>query len=243
MNDEQLESEKTPVEDNDTSQEVVLPASVIDENLLPPRQVISFEQRRKLSRLAYFEAWAWYQALFYWIPGRVGWLIRRLMYRPFFQKVGRGWHIAEFCSIQPPNRFQIGHKCAVSRYAIVNAMGGVILGDYSGIGPFTQVISVTHNFRKLKDLNVPFGAQPRILETAPIIIKSNVWIGAGCVILPGVTIGPNSIVVAGSTVHKDVPPYSMAGGVPARIIRRTSREEIEEQGDEFVLRRVVKQKK
>ncbi len=214
----------------------VPPPDVMDESRLPPPGLIPFEARRSLPRAAYYEAWAWYQAMLYWIPGRIGWIMRRILYRPFFQRAGRGWHVAEFCSIQPPNLFQIGNYSAVSRFATINAQGGVILKNYSGIGPFSQVISVNHVFKKEKDTHLPYGMQPRILETKPIVIEDNVWIGAGCVILPGVRIGPNAAIMAGSTVHKDVPPYSLAGGVPARVVFRTTREELEKEPGDFILR-------
>lgn len=55
--------------------------------------------------------------------------------------------------------------------------------------------------------------------TKPIIIKDNVWIGMGVIILKGVTIGEGAIVAAGAVVNKDVPPHTLVGGVPAKIIR------------------------
>jgi acetyltransferase-like isoleucine patch superfamily enzyme len=164
----------------------------------------------------------------YWIPGRIGWIVRRILYRPFFQRAGKGWHIGEFTSVQPPDRFQIGHRSALGRFVVVNAQGGVILGDWSGIGPFSQVISVNHAFKNTP--GVPWGEQPRYLEAAPVIIESNVWIGSGTIILGGVRIGPNAIVAAGATVTKDVEPYTMVGGVPAKLIRR-----LDQEGDEFVI--------
>jgi len=194
------------------------PASVIDESLLPPAQLIPEGHRRSLKRAVYYEAWAWFQAMTYWIPGRVGWIVRRILYSPFYQRAGRGWHVAEFCSVQPPNRFQIGYRSVLSRFVVINAQGGVILGDYSGIGPFSQVITVTHQLKNID--GVPWGEQPRLLQTAPVIIEPHVWVGAGCIVLPGVRLGPNAVVAAGSTVTRDVPPYTLVGGVPAKVIRR-----------------------
>jgi len=190
----------------------------IDERFLPQPKLVFMRERQSFKRLASYEAWAWFQAMTYWIPGRIGWIVRRALYGPFFQRADRAWHIAEFCSIQPPNRFQIGYRSVLSRFVVINAQGGVILGDYSGIGPFSQVITVTHQIKNLKD--VPWGEQPRILETAPVIIEPHVWVGAGCIILPGVRIGPNAVVAAGSTVTRDVPPFTLVGGVPAKVIRK-----------------------
>lgn len=55
--------------------------------------------------------------------------------------------------------------------------------------------------------------------TKPIIIKKNAWIGAAATILPGVTIGENSVIAAGAVVSKDIPDNVVAGGIPAKIIK------------------------
>ncbi|WP_264367794.1 DapH/DapD/GlmU-related protein [Paraglaciecola mesophila] len=57
------------------------------------------------------------------------------------------------------------------------------------------------------------------IVTAPVIIKDNVWIGYGVTILKGVEIGEGSIVAAGSVVTKNIPPYSIAGGIPSKVIK------------------------
>jgi len=60
----------------------------------------------------------------------------------------------------------------------------------------------------------------RLLKASnKVIIEKNVWIGASATILPGVTIGENSIVAAGAVVHKDIPPNTLVAGVPAKIIK------------------------
>lgn len=63
-------------------------------------------------------------------------------------------------------------------------------------------------------------------KTLPVNIRKGVWIGAGAIILPGVTIGEYSIVAAGAVVVKDVLPYSVVAGVPARTVKKLSFEEI-----------------
>ncbi|SIS09001.1 transferase hexapeptide (six repeat-containing protein) [Mucilaginibacter lappiensis] len=59
----------------------------------------------------------------------------------------------------------------------------------------------------------------RALITKPILIKRNAWLGANCTILPGVTVGENSIVAAGAVVSKDVPDNTVVGGIPAKFIK------------------------
>lgn len=67
---------------------------------------------------------------------------------------------------------------------------------------------------------------PRVL---PITIKTGAWIGAGAIILQGVIIGEFSIVAAGAVVIKDVPPYTIVGGVPARVIKEIPRDKLNEE--------------
>ena len=194
--------------------------SVLDESLLPAPGKYSYKRRVGVKRNAGYEAWAWYQAAFYWIPGRVGWLIRRLAYQPFFRRAGRNWHIGEFCSIQPPSDFQIGHYVAIGRFCIINAQGGVVIHDYAGLGPMTQIISTHHT---IKDLNLPAAFQPNY--TAPVVLEAFTATGAGSIILSGVRIGTHSIVAAGAVVTQDVPAYSIVGGIPAKVIRQLDPEQ------------------
>ncbi|HEX2927925.1 MAG TPA: DapH/DapD/GlmU-related protein [Ruminiclostridium sp.] len=62
-------------------------------------------------------------------------------------------------------------------------------------------------------------AERKALIVKPIVIKRNAWIGAGVTILPGVTVGENSVVAAGALVSKDVPANMVVGGIPAKIIK------------------------
>ena len=66
--------------------------------------------------------------------------------------------------------------------------------------------------------NIPY-VRGKLIKVAPVKIKEDAWIGAGAVILPGITIGKMSIIGAGAVVTKDVPAYSVVAGVPARVIR------------------------
>ena len=59
--------------------------------------------------------------------------------------------------------------------------------------------------------------------TGPVVIEDDVWLGARCIVLPGVTIGRRSVIAAGAVVTKSLPPDSLAAGVPARVLRQTTR--------------------
>ena len=128
----------------------------------------------------------------------------------------------------------MGDYSVVESFACINnAVGDVIIGDYTRvglhntiIGPVTignhvnlaQGITVTalnHNFESPGSRIDEQG-----VSTKPVTIGNDIWIGANAVILPGVSIGDHSVVAAGAVVTKDVPPHSLVAGVPARIIKQ-----------------------
>jgi acetyltransferase-like isoleucine patch superfamily enzyme len=89
-------------------------------------------------------------------------------------------------------------------------MGGITLEDDVLIGPKVNLVTENHPLDPV---------DRRSLISKPIVIKRNAWIGAAATILPGVTIGENSVVAAGAVVTKDVPPNTIVGGVPAKVIK------------------------
>lgn len=89
-------------------------------------------------------------------------------------------------------------------------MGGITIEDDVLIGPKVCITTEGH----------PLNPQERKqLLVKPVVIKRNAWIGAGAIILPGVTIGENTVVAAGAVVSKDVPDNTVVAGVPAKIIK------------------------
>ena len=81
------------------------------------------------------------------------------------------------------------------------------------IAPNCVIVSFNHGYQ---DIQTPMIDQPWVGE--PVFIEDDVWIGANCTIIMGVTIGKGSIIAANAVVSKDIPPYSIVGGVPARIL-------------------------
>lgn len=88
------------------------------------------------------------------------------------------------------------------------------IGDYVLIGPNCQIITANH---KHSAWDVPISLQ--WIEESPVKICDDVWLSANVVVLPGVTIGRGAIIGAGAVVTKDVPPFAIMGGVPAKLIR------------------------
>ena len=107
------------------------------------------------------------------------------------------------------NEVKIGKNVIVMNGCLMMAAGGITIGDETQIAANVQLISNNHD---LNDRNV--------ITCKPIKIGRRVWIGAGATILPGVTIGDNSIVGAGSVVTKDVPADIIVAGNPARFIKK-----------------------
>jgi len=95
-----------------------------------------------------------------------------------------------------------------------NPDGQIRIGNHVRIAPFVQMIGGNHVF---DDLEKPIARQG--LRHAPIIIEDDVWVAGRVIILAGVRVGTGSVLAAGAVVNKDVPPWSVVGGVPARVLK------------------------
>jgi acetyltransferase-like isoleucine patch superfamily enzyme len=108
------------------------------------------------------------------------------------------------------NNTKIGKNVFINFDCIFLDLGGITIEDNVMLAPKVSLLSEGH----------PISANDRqTLTTGKIYIKKNAWIGANATILPGVTIGENSIVAAGAVVSKDVPDNTIVGGVPAKFIK------------------------
>jgi len=106
----------------------------------------------------------------------------------------------------------MGDDCTVNANAVI--CGKVTMGNGVRIATYASIYGFNHGFQSIE---VPIFLQPH--TSLGIEIGDDVWIGANAVILDGVTIGPHSIIAAGAVVTKNVPPYSIVGGNPAKLIR------------------------
>jgi acetyltransferase-like isoleucine patch superfamily enzyme len=117
----------------------------------------------------------------------------------------------------PPFYTASGVDISVGRNVFVNQnctfydLGGLDITDDVMIGPNASIITASHPME-------PSQRRPFVIAK-PIAIEKNVWIAAAATIIGGVTVGENSVVAAGSVVTKDVPPNTLVGGNPARVIR------------------------
>lgn len=108
---------------------------------------------------------------------------------------------------------RIGNNCSLNPFSIIYGQGNVIIGDYVRIAAHCVIVSSNHIF---EDLDIPICFQG--VQSKGVIIEDDVWIGAGVKILDGVRIHSGAVIAAGSVVTNDVPPLSIYGGIPARLI-------------------------
>ena len=123
-------------------------------------------------------------------------------------------HVYNFRGM-PQSGIKIGRNSLVGEYSVIRGQGGVQIGDRVYTSPFTQIIAVNHVF---DDPNKPFVDQG--ITAQGIVIEDDVWLGAGAVITDGVRVGKGAVVAAGAVVTKDVPPHTVVGGVPAKLIKQ-----------------------
>lgn len=108
----------------------------------------------------------------------------------------------------------IGDNCSINPYSIIYGVANTIIGNHVMIAGHCMIIPNNHGYCR-KD--IPMQQQENIYKG--IVIDDDVWIGHGCTILDGVHIHKGAIIAAGSVVNKDVPEYSIYGGVPAKLIK------------------------
>lgn len=112
--------------------------------------------------------------------------------------------------VQHKKKLKLGYKTDIGAFTYINAKNGVILEDYVQIGSHCSIYSVSTIDN----------------QSGPVILKRNAKVGSHSVIMPGVTIGENSIIGAFSFVNRNIPKNTLALGVPVRIVRKRSAKEI-----------------
>ena len=109
-------------------------------------------------------------------------------------------------------QIDVGDRVWVAQNCIIE--GNVSIGNDVILGPFVHVVAGDHGF---SETNLPINQQGAI--SAPVLIEEDCWIGSGAVITKGVTIGRGSVIGARAVVTKNIPPYSVAVGIPATVIK------------------------
>ena len=148
----------------------------------------------------------------------IGLLLKRRKYKSSdFAGFGKNTIVNPHSKLVPQNMFLGDNVIIQSGVNFISYKGRLNVGKYSVISSGCIIVPSRH----MPIVGVPFYYSTKYHigdEDTTINIEEDCWIGAGCILLPGITIGRGSIVGAGSVVTKDIPPYSISAGCPARIV-------------------------
>ncbi|OGC97844.1 hypothetical protein A2634_04865 [Candidatus Amesbacteria bacterium RIFCSPHIGHO2_01_FULL_48_32] len=132
----------------------------------------------------------------------------------FLKSAGEKIEIMSRVVIMSPQKVEIGHHVLINSDSKIGGQLGVRIGNYVQLGYNVNIVSVNHAYQ---NSSLPIKTQGEY--GGQVIIEDDVWVGANAVILPKVKIGRGAIVGANAVVTKDVRPYSIVGGVPAKFIK------------------------
>lgn len=139
--------------------------------------------------------------------------IRKSVLRLLRASIGKNVRLHHGCEIRKPSRLKIGNNTIVGWRSVLDSRGGLEIGENVNISSEASIWTAQHDPQSSE-----FGS-----VVAPVIIKDRAWISHRAIILPGITIGEGAVVAAGAVVTKDVAPYTMVGGIPAKVIGERNR--------------------
>jgi len=139
--------------------------------------------------------------------------LRRWVYRMFGMRIGKSSRIYMGAEIRRPSRIQIGEGTSIGHGAILDGRGSLTIGNNVNFSTGVWVWTGEHIVN----------SGDFVVHREPVCIQDYVWCSARVTILPGVTIGEGAVVAAGAVVTKDVEPYAIVGGVPAKKIGERSK--------------------
>lgn len=142
--------------------------------------------------------------------------VRRFAYRLSGMKIGKGSTIHTGTRFYDPRHIRVGNDTLIGENAVLDGRDTIIIGNHVDIATEVMIYNCEHD---IEDEN--FTARCGTVD-----IEDYVFIGPRSIILPGVKIGKGAVVAAGAVVTKDVPPFSIVGGVPAKIIGERKNKEL-----------------
>ncbi|MGY1775964.1 sugar O-acetyltransferase [Geodermatophilus sp. SYSU D00804] len=142
--------------------------------------------------------------------------LRRELLGRLFGSVGEGTEIRPPLYVDYGSRIRVGARCFANVGLVALDVAAITIGDDVQIGPNVQLLTPTHPVE-------PGPRRDKWEAARPITIGDNVWLGGGVIVLPGVSIGADTVVGAGSVVTRDLPAGVVAVGNPARVVRELDR--------------------
>ena len=136
--------------------------------------------------------------------------IRALIAKLTGREVDEGFHLFPPFYSDCGKNIHLGKRVTINAGCCFQDQGGIEIGDDVLIGHQVVITTINHDLHPLRRGN---------MTPAPVKIGKKVWIGSHATILPGVTVGNGAVIAAGAVVTKDVPPNTVVGGVPAKVIK------------------------
>ena len=155
----------------------------------------------------------WRRAFIARFPGKIGDILRANYYRARLAHCGAQPRFAYNIRILCPEKLSIADNVEIAWDTVLDATGGIAIGEWSGVGPGSMLLASGEYYT---DPNSP--VRKPSMPAQPIRIGRDVWIGANCIVNMGVTIGDGAILSAGSVIGKNVPPFALMSGNPARVV-------------------------
>lgn len=113
----------------------------------------------------------------------------------------------------------IGDHCTIRENCHITAINSISIGNYLLTGTNVLITDNSHGEASREQMGIPPTQRP-LFSKGPVKIGNNVWLGNNVCVMPGVTIGDGAIIGANAVVTHDIPPYSVAGGIPAKVIKQ-----------------------
>jgi acetyltransferase-like isoleucine patch superfamily enzyme len=175
-------------------------------------------------RLVHLVVEEYIQWFFRFLPGFLGLIIRGTVYRILLAKFASFPKIYPGVFLTHTYGMKVGKDFGVNTGTLIDARGGLTIGDGVLIGPHVTIVTSHHQHA---DPNVYMTTVNHVM--LPVTIEDDVWLGANVMIRGGITVHKGAVVAAGAVVTKDVESYKIVGGVPARVIgdRRTKNAPVE----------------
>lgn len=148
-----------------------------------------------------------------YLPTPIGDVFRWAVLKPFMREL-HTMRIKDGATFWFPYGISIGRGVSINEWVFIDGFGGVEIGDHCRIAHGCSLISEDHNYENMDMLIRDQGK-----KSAKIVLGKDCWLGAGVRVLKGVSIGQGSVIGAGSVVNSDIPPYSIAVGAPAKVIK------------------------
>lgn len=159
------------------------------------------------------EFWVWKLHCIGFVPFHH---FRRIFYRISGVKIGKGSTIHMGTRFYDPRNISVGEDTIIGEFAVLDGRDKLRIGNHVDIASEVMIYNSEH------DIEDPHFTA----HNGPVTIEDYVFIGPRAIILPGVTIGKGAVVAAAAVVTKDVPPYAIVGGVPAKVISERKHKEL-----------------